>query len=121
MYYKQEIGKLGEDEAEKYLIKNNYEIIERNFICKFGEIDIIAKDIDKKEIVFIEVKTRNNKAYGVPAEAVDFYKKKHIVKSAKYFIHINTLEDEYTRIDVIEVYIGKEGHCKINHIEQAFY
>jgi len=121
MYYKQETGKLGEDEAEKYLIKNNYEMIERNFRCRFGEIDMIAKDLNKKEMVFIEVKTRNNKAYGVPAEAVNFYKRKHIIKSAKYFIRINKLEDEYIRIDVIEVYVSKNAACKINHIEQAFY
>lgn len=90
-------------------------------MCTFGEIDIIAKDLNRKEIVFIEVKTRNNASYGMPAEAVDYYKKKHIIKSAKYFIHINKLEDEYIRIDVIEVYIDKAGICKINHIEQAFY
>jgi len=120
MYYKQETGELGEDEAEKYLVKNNYEIIERNFKCIFGEIDIIAKDLYRKEMVFIEVKTRNNELYGVPAEAVDFYKKKHIIRSAKYFIHVNELENEYVRMDVIEVYINKNGVCKINHIEQAF-
>ena len=121
MYYKQETGKLGEDEVERYLIKNNYKIIERNFMCGFGEIDIIAKDLNRKEMVFVEVKTRNNKSYGVPAEAVDFYKKKHIIRSAKYFIHINKLQEEYTRIDVIEVYISKDRKYKINHIEQAFY
>ena len=58
MYLRHEIGKLGEDLAIKYLKEKGYEIIERNFRCKQGEIDIIAKA--KEEYVFIEVKTRTN-------------------------------------------------------------
>jgi len=121
MYYKQGIGKLGELKAEKYLIRNNYKIIERNFRCNFGEIDIIAKDLKKQEIVFVEVKTRNNKTYGEPSEAVNYYKKKHILKSVKYFMHINKLEKEFIRIDVIEVHLDKGKGYKINHIQQALY
>ena len=121
MYYKQETGKIGEDEAEKYLIENNYKIIKRNFTCDFGEIDIIARDVRKQEIVFIEVKTRSSRVYGEASEAVDYYKKKHILKSAEYFVWINKLESEYIRIDVIEVYLRKDCKPQINHIEQAFY
>ena len=54
---RQELGKEGEDFAADYLQKQGYEIIDRNFECKQGEIDIIAKD--KNEYVFIEVKTRH--------------------------------------------------------------
>ncbi len=56
MYIKKEIGKIGEDLATSYLIKEKYKIIQRNFICRQGEIDIIAHDTIKKELVFIEVK-----------------------------------------------------------------
>lgn len=115
MYLKHEIGKLGEDLAAKYLENNNYKILERNFECKQGEIDIIAKD--KNELVFIEVKTRSKFTYGNPADAVDERKRKHIYKSAKYYIHIRNLEDEFIRIDVVEVYIYKKRY-KINHIKQ---
>ena len=121
MYYKQETGKTGEDVVEQYLIQNDYKIMGRNFRCNFGEIDIIARDLKKQEIVFIEVKTRNSKTYGEASEAVDYYKKKHILKSAKYFVWINKLESEYIRIDVIEVYLSKDDKPRINHIEQAFY
>lgn len=66
---RQELGKEGEDFAADYLQKQGYEIIDRNFECKQGEIDIIAKD--KNEYVFIEVKTRQNLHYGMPCEAVN--------------------------------------------------
>ena len=67
---KQEIGKIGEDIACSYLEKNNYKIICRNYRTKTGEIDIIARDITK-EIVFIEVKTRQNLKYGYPIDAIN--------------------------------------------------
>lgn len=109
-------GKKGEDEAVQYLIKNNYEIIDRNFFCNRGEIDIIAKD--REEIVFIEVKTRKSVKYGTPAEAVDTNKQKHIYNVAEYYLYKNRLEKEYVRIDVIEIYYNNNQY-KINHIKKA--
>lgn len=116
MYERHETGKKGEDLATQYLINNNYEIIERNFESRQGEIDIIAKD--KNEIVFIEVKARTNQMYGKPKEAVDTKKKKHIYKTAEYYVFIHQLENAPIRFDVIEVYKTK-GMYKINHIKQA--
>ena len=110
------LGNEGEEEATQYLIKNGYKIIERKFLCKRGEIDIIAKD--KNTIVFIEVKTRKSIKYGLPAEAVDENKQKHIYKAAEYYLYKNKLEKEYVRIDVIEIYY-KNDICKINHIKKA--
>ena len=78
MYRKIAIGKLGEDISCNYLEKSNYSIIERNFCCRDGEIDIIAYDNNSREIVFIEVKTRTNYKYGNPAEAIDSTKEIHI-------------------------------------------
>ena len=120
MYYKHETGDLGEEEAVKFLLRDDYKIIQRNFNSNFGEIDIIAKDNKKNEIVFIEVKTRSNQKYGSPAEGVNYYKKKHFIKTVEYFVHINKLENRFIRIDVIEVYINKQGPTKINHVKQAF-
>ena len=117
MYFRREIGIWGENLACKYLEANNYKIIERNFLCRQGEIDIIANDITKKEIVFIEVKTRSNFTYGNPIESVNKNKQKHMKMAIKYYIYKNHMEKLPVRIDVIEVYIKKEG-CKINHIKQ---
>lgn len=116
MYQRHELGKTGEMLACKYLENKNYEILQRNFRCKQGEIDIIAKD--GNELVFIEVKTRASKLFGNPAEAVNEEKKKHIYKTAGYYLHIIKNENVYTRIDVIEVYLSKSKYY-INHIKQA--
>ena len=119
MYFRKELGKLGEDLACDYLERNcNYVIVERNFCCRQGEIDIIAKDIIKKELVFIEVKTRSNLKYGNPAEAVDKQKQHHIMYVAKYYIYKKHINNIAVRFDIIEVYIEKEKY-KINHIKQV--
>ena len=116
MYYKQEIGKSGEDIAADYLTSKGCNVIERNFVCWQGEIDIIA--LDKNEIVFVEVKTRRNKKYGLAAEAVNEIKKKHLWKATEYYVCSRNLQNNFIRIDVIEVYLNKEK-VQINHIKKA--
>lgn len=117
MYESHITGRVGEELAIKYLQNKGYKIIEKNFQCRQGEIDIIAKD--KDEIVIIEVKTRKCLEYGKPAEAVNETKKKHIYKATEYYLYIKKLEKAYVRIDVIEVYI-KENKYYINHIKNIF-
>ena len=116
MYQKHVIGKFGEDEASKYIEKQGYKILDRNFYCKRGEIDIIA--LDKKEIVFIEIKSRTNGTYGLPAEAVTKKKIEHIIKTAEYYLYVRNLQNEQVRIDVIEVYVHN-NQIKINHLKQV--
>lgn len=107
-------GKIGEDAVAKYLENNGYEIIERNFHSRFGEIDIIAK---KEEcIAFVEVKTRKSVKYGMPAEFVTDAKKKKIIKTAVLYLENTDCE---IRFDVGEVYFNN-GKCEINYIENAF-
>ena len=112
----QELGREGEEIAVRYLLENGYKIIERNFFCYSGEIDIISKD--KNEYVFIEVKTRTSKAYGEPIEAVHSIKQKHIWKAAEYYVYKNKLEKAFIRLDVIEVY-KKHKKFYIRHIKKA--
>lgn len=119
MYFKQRIGKLGEDIACKYLQKNGYELIERNFYCRQGEIDIIAKDLKKRELVFFEVKTRTNLKFGDPAEAVNSNKQKHIIHSTKYYLYKHRIHNVPIRLDVIEINI-ENGKYRLHHIKQAF-
>lgn len=118
MYKRHLIGKEGEEMVTAYLLKNNYEIIERNFECRQGEVDIIAKD--NEELVFIEVKTRTSSLYGLPSEAVNKIKQNHIKNVIKYYLYKNKLENSFIRIDVIEVKISK-GNYYINHIKKAIY
>ncbi len=109
------IGKIGEEIAGKYLEENGYQIIERNYYCKLGEIDIIAKQ--KDIMVFVEVKTRKNINYGSPSEAVNKIKQRHIYNVARYYICINRIKNIQLRFDVIEV-IYLNGIFKCNHIKQ---
>lgn len=118
MYEKQKVGSEGECLACKYLIKNKYKIIERNFRCRQDEIDIIAYDYDSLELVFFEVKTRTNFYYGLPSEAVNIQKQRHIMNSIKYYLYCNKIEDVYVRIDVIEIVFYK-GKYKLNHLKSV--
>ncbi|MGN1270986.1 MAG: YraN family protein [Clostridia bacterium] len=118
MYVSHELGKIGENVVADYITKLGYKVLERNFECKQGEIDIIAKNND--ELVFIEVKTRTDMSYGEASEAITEIKKRHLLNSIKYYIYKRNLENEFIRIDVAEVYI-KDGHVKINYIKKAIY
>ncbi len=80
-------GKLGEKIANNYLIKSGYNIIENNFKCNFGEIDIIA--LKNNCIHFIEVKSRRNLNFGEPIEAINYKKLKKIKNIAFYYIFKN--------------------------------
>ena len=116
MYVSHELGRIGENIIADYITKLGYKVVERNFECNQGEIDIIAKD--KGELVFIEVKTRTDISYGEASEAVTNTKKRHLINSIKYYIYKQKLENQPIRIDVAEVYINK-GKVKVNYIKQA--
>lgn len=116
MYVSHELGRIGENIIADYITKLGYKVVERNFECNQGEIDIIAKD--KEELVFIEVKTRTDISYGEASEAVTNTKKRHLINSIKYYIYKQKLENLPIRMDVAEVYINK-GKVKVNYIKQA--
>ena len=116
MYVSHELGRIGENIIADYITKLGYKVVERNFECNQGEIDIVAKD--KEELVFIEVKTRTDISYGEASEAVTNTKKRHLINSIKYYIYQQKLENQPIRIDVAEVYINK-GKVKVNYIKQA--
>lgn len=94
-------GKLGEDLAAKFLEKSGYKIIERNFHSRVGEIDIIAQD--GGTLVFVEVKTRWSKKFGLPVEAVTPFKLNSIVKTLNYYKLLHPELPESLRIDVVSV------------------
>ena len=119
--YRKTIGNYGEEAAVKYLKKNKYIILERNFSISGGEIDIIAKKGDY--VIFVEVKTRSNESYGGGLEAVNFVKQQRLVKAAR--VYMQKLGDVPVRFDVIEVKGCMDGKKFINegveHIENAFF
>jgi len=98
---KKSLGKRGEDIAEKYLLEHGFEILDRNFQNRYGEIDIIAKD--KDTLVFVEVKTRLSEKFGLPEEAVTPLKIKKITKSGQYYRNLKNNLPEGDRIDVVAI------------------
>lgn len=112
---KRRLGFFGERKAAKFLKRKGYEIRERNFRSKLGEVDIIAKL--GEVVAFVEVKTRRTHTYGEPNEAVDDERQGRYRRAANFYFYKNGLSvyDFTVRFDVIEV--TKRG---INHIENAF-
>lgn len=113
------IGKWGEDIACSFLEDKEYNIIERNFRVKCGEIDIIAEDDEC--LVFVEVKTRKNNDFGEPSEYVNYHKQQKLIRAANCYT--DTVNTEM-RFDIIEVFYylseGTPYMLKVNHIENAF-
>lgn len=112
------LGAYGEDIACEYLIQNGYRVLERNFACRAGEVDIIA--MQKDIVVFAEVKTRSSDKFGLPSEAVSAAKQKKIVKTALYYMQSKRLLEHMCRFDVIEISAGDDNKYRINLIQDAF-
>ena len=113
-------GELGEEVAANFMIARGYRIIERNFCCKGGEVDIIARDPGDKSLVFIEVKARRGLSYGVPQLAVTPFKQRQISKAALTWLSKNRLHDTNARFDVIAILLSGDGRHTIEHIMNAF-
>ena len=107
------LGNIGEILAKNYLKKKKFKILETNFKCKIGEIDIIASK--NNIIVFVEVKFKSTKKFGLPREMVTLHKQNKIKLVASYYLQIKKLYNSICRFDVIEIF-DKD----INHIENAF-
>jgi len=114
------IGNLGEDLAVSFLEGKKYRILERNYRCKGGEVDIVARDPRDKSLVFVEVKTRRDLSYGVPQLAVTPFKQRQISKAALTWLAQNRQQDADARFDVIAILLADGGHPAIEHIVNAF-
>jgi len=101
MHNNQSVGKIGETLAEKYLIKQGYKILEKNFRSRYGEIDLVVTK--GSSIKFVEVKTRIGTSKGMPYEAVNFYKIKHLERACQYFLLKKNLKNYKLSLDVISI------------------
>jgi putative endonuclease len=118
----QKIGNIGEKYAEKFLASQNCRIIERNFRCRHGEIELIVFDYPSREIAFVEVKARTNDRFGEPQDSVNWVKKQKILKTALYFLNSSRINYSLSwRVDVIAVKLNKqEKLVEINHFKNIF-
>ena len=110
-------GKEGEKIAAAYLEKNGYRIIELNFRCPIGEIDIVAKD--KNDLVFVEVKTRKSIALGYPEQAVGIRKQKKMSQLALWYMQKRKIADTNARFDVVAISLIPE-YNEVKLIKNAF-
>ena len=97
--------------------KKGYRILERNYICKMGEMDIVARE--KDTLAFVEVKTRTTTAFGPPQLAVNLTKQMQLSKVALYFLKEKKLEDVKARFDVVAILLRPTGE-EIELIKDAF-
>jgi putative endonuclease len=117
MAEQRQLGRVGEEAAIQYLQAHGYRILERNYRCRFGEIDLIARD--GAVLVFVEVKTRRSRAFGSPATAVTLQKQRHIVKASQVYLAHRGDGREVCRFDVVAIEL--DGHRpRIEIIKNAF-
>jgi len=115
---RQEVGKLGEKAAQKFLKKRGYRIRETNFRCRHGEIDIVAQKKDC--LVFVEVRTKSNLDFGTPEESITQSKKKKLVTLALTYTSTHQDLPSLWRIDVVAIELDEKGKTKrIELIENA--
>lgn len=117
MAHHNELGKKGEQLAVDFLLKNDYDIVERNYRFEKAEVDIIAKKDDVLAIV--EVKTRSTADFGDPQDFVKPKQIKNLVKAVDEYVTVNDLDLE-VRFDIIAIVKEGKGYG-IEHLENAFY
>lgn len=116
---RQGVGRKGEEEALKLLQEKGFEVIERNLRNRFGEIDLIARK--NETVVFVEVKTRTSRSFGLPLDALDSRKRRRIIGAAKDYLSKNPALRKCTlRFDAVGVEVLEGGGLRVEHIEDAF-
>jgi putative endonuclease len=110
------LGREGEDRAARFLEKQGYRILERNYRTRTGEIDLIA--LHQGVVAFIEVKTRSSNAFGAPELAVTPQKQRRMVKAALGYINYKKLHQVPCRFDVVAIRTGAEQEVEL--IRNAF-
>ncbi len=113
---RQGLGYTGERLAREKLIVCGYRILEQNFRCRHGEIDLVAEH--EGELVFVEVKTRRGDGYGRPEEAVNAHKRRKLIQVATYYLDLHARTQDAWRIDVVAVDMDRAGHLKEIRIYQ---
>lgn len=107
-------GASGEEIAAKYLIKKGFKILEKNYNTRLGEIDIIA--LDKKTVVFIEVKTATQKGFGDPINWVPPRKQVRIIRTSQVYMKNHGTTETLMRFDVVAI----DADMRVNHVRDAF-
>lgn len=112
---RQGLGRRGERIAEEYLAARGYVLVERNYRCPLGEIDLIF--LDGRVLVFVEVKLRRDNRFAPPLEAVDRHKRRRLIQAAQFFLTQHRQHHRDARFDVIGICL--DGPV-VQHVPNAF-
>jgi putative endonuclease len=112
------LGTRGEELAQRFLQQKGYQILDCNYRCRWGEIDIVAHDGD--ELVFLEVRTRRSADYGTPEESLTDAKLQRLLATAQYYLQQQGKGDINWRIDLVSVRLRRDyGLQSIEHLKYA--
>jgi putative endonuclease len=109
-----QLGAVAEQRAAEYLQRKAYRIVDRNWTCRGGEIDLVCLDGDDT-LVFVEVRARASSSHGTPLETVVDLKRRRLIRAAAIYLHVKKREDSACRFDVVAISGGV-----IEHVEDAF-
>ncbi|MBI4039612.1 YraN family protein [Candidatus Daviesbacteria bacterium] len=113
--FKQRLGAKGEELACNYLKNHGIKIIQRNYYTRFGEIDIIGQEAG--QLVFVEVKTRTSREFGLPEEAITQTKIARMQKAAFLYISYKKLTDQQYRFDAVVIEFAGEKLTRLEHLK----
>ena len=107
---RRELGRIAEDHAARYLVSQGYQIRERNFRTRTGEVDIIAEQ--RGVLAFLEVRARTRTDFATPMESVTTAKQRRIVRAASTYIATRERRERVMRFDVAEVFLSPQGQVR---------
>ena len=116
--WKQRLGQWGERLAVAHLRRKGYEILETNYRCAVGEVDVVARQ--GEYLVFVEVRTRRGQEFGTPEESITTRKRAKLVEVAETYLQEKDLNDIDWRIDVVAVQLTSRGRLlRVSHLPDA--
>ena len=107
------LGALAEARAAEFLQRKGFAVVDRNWTCRGGEIDLVCRDGDT--LVFVEVRARSSTSHGTPLETVVDVKRRRLIRAAEIYLHVKKRTDAACRFDVVAI----TGDV-VEHIEDAF-
>ncbi|MDT9593872.1 YraN family protein [Nocardioides zeae] len=113
-YERAAMGAYGEQLAERHLVAEGMTLLDRNWRCELGEIDLVLRD--GATLVVCEVKTRSSEAYGTPFEAVDALKLQRLRRLASRWMRAHGVHARHVRIDMVGVIRPRKGPSTLEHV-----
>lgn len=116
MHARQQVGRTGEDLAVAYLADAGWQVLDRNWSCEHGELDVVALDVPADAVVGVEVKTRRGARYGTPAEAVTPRKVHRMRRLLARWLATHDVHAPEVRLDVVAVTLAPGAPPRIEHL-----